>query len=238
MSEIVRFTRRQRAEHLAVMTLFLLLALTGFPQKFFQAGLSGTIVRLLGGLPRVRFVHRVCGIVFAALTVSHLVTSAFLVLTGRARASLVPRRRDFQDAVTTLRYYLGLSQEQARFDHFDYRQKFEYWGLVLGGTLMVVTGFLLYFPTFFTGFLPGQVIPAAKAAHSSEGLMAFLIVVTWHVYNAHLNPDIFPFDKTIFTGRITTERMRHEHALELERLEAEGRVPAPPGDEKPPSAHV
>jgi hypothetical protein len=48
--------------------------------------------------------------------------------------------------------------------------------------------------------------------------MAFLVVITWHIYNAHLNPDVFPFDTTIFTGRSAAERMEHEHPLELDRL--------------------
>ena len=45
---------------------------------------------------------------------------------------MVPTRQDFEDAVQTLRYYLGLTEKQARFDRFDYRQKFEYWGLLIG----------------------------------------------------------------------------------------------------------
>jgi hypothetical protein len=49
--------------------------------------------------------------------------------------------------------------------------------------------------------------------------MALLVVITWHIYNAHLSPDVFPFDTSIFTGRISRARMRHEHPLELERLE-------------------
>jgi cytochrome b subunit of formate dehydrogenase len=220
MSEYLqRFSPRQRVEHFLVMSIFTLLALTGFPQKFYDAGWAHTIVGLFGGMERMRFVHRMCGIAFAILSVLHVVTVGLKVATGKARPTLVPNRKDFSDAVLTLRYYLGLSDHHAAFDRFDYRQKFEYWGLLLGGVLMVLTGLILYFPLIAVQFLPGEFVPAAKVAHSNEGLMAFLVVITWHVYNAHLSPDTFPFDTSIFTGKISRERMEHEHPLELARME-------------------
>jgi formate dehydrogenase gamma subunit len=232
MSETyVRFTARQRSEHLLVMLIFLLLALTGFPQKFSDAGWAQTLVRWMGGIELVRFIHRVSGIVFGILAFGHMLTALGLVLTGRSRPSMIPARQDFRDAVKTLRYYLGLSEAQARFDRFDYRQKFEYWGMIMGGLLMVATGLILYFPILFTRILPGQLIPIAKVAHSNEGLMAFLVVITWHIYNAHLNPDVFPFDMTIFTGTISRHRMEHEHPLELARITGSGAA-APDGDGK------
>ena len=138
----------------------------------------------------------------------------------------MPAAKDFRDAAATLRYQLGTSPKPPAFDRFDYRQKFEYWGLLLGGSVMVATGFLLLFPLLATAVLGGQFVPAAKVAHSNEGLMAFLVVLTWHVFNAHLSPEAFPGDTTIFTGRIEKERLRHEHALEYARL-AEGKSPAP-----------
>jgi cytochrome b subunit of formate dehydrogenase len=217
----VRFTPRQRAEHVLVMTTFTLLALTGLPQKFYDAGWAHAVVSLFGGVERMRFVHRMCGILFALLSVSHVALVTLEVATGRSRASLVPAKKDFSDAVLTLRYYLGLADQPAAFDRFDYRQKFEYWGLLLGGVLMVVTGFILYWPLWALKFMPGEFIPAAKVAHSNEGLMAFLVVITWHIYNAHLSPDVFPFDTSIFTGKISRERMHHEHPLELARMEGE-----------------
>jgi cytochrome b subunit of formate dehydrogenase len=215
----VRFTPRQRAEHVLVMSTFTLLALTGFPQKFFDATWAHWVVVLFGGVERMRFVHRICGILFALLSVSHVAMVTLEVATGRARASLVPNKKDFDDAILTLRYYLGLADHPAVFDRFDYRQKFEYWGLLLGGVLMVVTGFILYWPLWALKVMPGEFIPAAKVAHSNEGLMAFLVVITWHIYNAHLSPDVFPFDTSIFTGKISRERMHHEHPIELARIE-------------------
>jgi cytochrome b subunit of formate dehydrogenase len=220
MSEYVtRFSARQRAEHVGVMSLFVILALTGLPQKFSTAWWATPIIVTLGGIDAVRFIHRTAGILFTVLTFTHLTFAVGMVVTGRSPLSLVPTRKDFTDAIVTLRYYLGVSEEQAKFDRFDYRQKFEYWGLVLGAVVVITTGVVLLFPIATAQFLPGEVIPAAKLAHGNEGLMAFLVVIVWHIYNAHLSPDVFPFDKTIFTGKISRERIEHEHPLEWERVQ-------------------
>ncbi len=214
----IRFTKRQRIEHFIVMTTFILLALTGFPQKFFETGWARGVVNLIGGLDRLRLVHRVSGILFSLFTLWHISVSVILSLQRRMKLTMLPNRQDFRDAVQQLRYDLGAVESQPAFDRFDYRQKFEYWGLVLGGLVMISTGLVLYFPMLVTRFLPGELIPMSKVAHSSEGLMAFLVVITWHIYNAHFAPGIFPYDPSIFTGKITKERLHHEHPLEYARL--------------------
>ena len=226
----VRFSRRQRIEHSLVMSLFIILALTGFPQKFSDAGWARGTLALMGGVENARALHRFAGIAFALLTAFHIGLAATLVVTGKSRPSMIPGRKDFADAIKTLRYYLGASDEQAQFDRYDYRQKFEYWGIIMGGILMIATGLMLYFPLVVTRYLPGVLIPVAKVAHSNEGLMAFLVVLTWHIYNAHLNPDVFPFDYTIFNGKISRHRMKTEHPLELARLT--GQTVAPRGHPK------
>ena len=227
-ASIQRFSRQQIIEHILMMVLFTALCITGFPQKFFSAQTSLALVDLMGGVAATRLIHRVCGVLFTVLSLWHLAWAALQLARGKLPLSMGATKKDFTDAITTLRYYLGVSKEQARFDRFDYRQKFEYWGLVMGTVVMVSTGLILLFPILVTSVLPGQVIPASKAAHGSEGLMAFLVIIIWHIYNAHLSPEVFPFDTAIFTGRISRHRMEREHPLELERLDLAAQLSAAP----------
>jgi hypothetical protein len=110
--------------------------------------------------------------------------------------------------------------------------------MVMGAVVMTATGLVLMYPVLLTRILPGELVPVAKVAHSNEGLLAFLVVITWHIYNAHLAPEVFPFNTTIFTGRISVERLRHEHPLEYERLFPPPSPAAapPPGPPVPASA--
>jgi formate dehydrogenase subunit gamma len=232
---VIRFSLRQRIEHAVVGLLFTILAVTGLTQEFFEARWAAWMIAAMGGIERVRWVHRGAGILFSVAVVLHLATATWQVARKRVKPTMVPTRKDFRDAVKMMRWYLRLSDEPASFDRFDYRQKFEYWGLVLGSLLMIVTGYMLYFPVITTRFLPGEVIPAALMAHGKEGLMALLVVLTWHFYNAHLSPEAFPFDSSIFTGKMSLERMEKEHPLEYARMLAqEDPKESPPELEDPP----
>jgi formate dehydrogenase subunit gamma len=223
---VVRFSAGQRVQHLTVMILFVALVLTGFPQKFPHAPWAQGLVDVMGGLSGARFLHRAAGLAFAALAIGHLGLAALRLLARRQALTLVPGRKDFRDVVANLRYYLGAADAPPLFDRFDYREKFEYWGMAMGAVVMTLTGLVLYFPLRITHLLPGEVIPVAKVTHSNEGLLAFLVVIVWHIFNVHLAPEIFPFSTTIFTGRITVEQLRHHHPLEHARLFGDAAAPA------------
>ena len=215
---IRRFGPRDRIEHALVMLIFLVLALTGLPQKFHELAFSHWLVELLGGIERVRWLHRFSGWLFAGLVFLHLSSVTLRLLRGRSSLAMVPSLRDFQDAIQMVRYHLGAAQTPPPLEHFDYREKFEYWGMVLGGVIMISTGLALMFPVLATHVLPGELIPAAKVAHSNEGLLAMLVLITWHLYHVLLAPGVFPLNKSMFTGTISKHHLKRDHALEYERL--------------------
>jgi cytochrome b subunit of formate dehydrogenase len=208
---VQRFSFWARFQHAAAVTLFGLLVLTGMPQKWPYIGVDH-----LGGLFAVRWLHRAAGVGFAALLAAHLAVVIAGVASRRMRPTMLLNRRDFRDAIDNLRYYIGWADQPPKFGRYDYRQKFEYWGLVFGGFIMILSGFILMFPIVISRILPAELIPVAKVTHSYEALLALLIVVVWHIAGALLTPESFPMDTTIFTGKISKEKLRREHTLEYE----------------------
>ena len=99
---------------------------------------------------------------------------------------------------------------------YTFGEKVEYWAVIWGTVIMAITGFMLWNPIATTSFLPGEFIPAAKAAHGGEALLAVLSILTWHFYNVHLKH----FNKSMFTGEISRHEMVEEHPQELAQIEA------------------
>ena len=61
----------------------------------------------------------------------------------------------------------------------------------------------------------------ATLIHYYEAWLAFLAILVWHFYQTVLNPDVYPMNWTWLTGRISEERLQHEHGAEWERIRAE-----------------
>jgi len=101
---------------------------------------------------------------------------------------------------------------------FDYFAVF--WGIMVIGT----SGLMLWFPEFFTLFMPGWVINVATIIHSDEALLATGFIFTIHFFNTHFRPEKFPMDKVIFTGRTTLEELKEERPAEYEELVAKNEL--------------
>ena len=218
---IRRFHPLRIIEHQANAIAFIVLVVTGLSQKFHGSSWSDWAIMNLGGIDNTRLIHRYTGLLLGYLTFQHILIASYGVIAKKWMPFMVINIKDFTDAIDNLKYYFGITDSPARCDRYDYKQKFEYWGVIIGGILMALTGLTLWFPTkvfHLIPFLPGQIIPAAKALHTNEALLAFLVIVIWHVYNSVFSPDVFPLDTAIFTGKISKERMIHEHPIEYERL--------------------
>lgn len=219
-ASVQRFTKLERAEHSAVAFLFILLVLTGIPQGYPSSGVAGAVIEFWGGIFSARFIHRVCGFAFVAIMVAHVLHGVYVTVRSHKLPEILPTAKDFKDIFESLRHQLGLGPAP-RFGKFDYGEKFEYWGLFLGGVLIGGTGILLVFPEATSTYLPGVALAAARVAHGYEATLAVLVVLVWHLWGVTFRPEVFPFDKSMLTGMISTERLREEHGLEYDKLVAE-----------------
>ena len=98
-------------------------------------------------------------------------------------------RKDFADVLQTFRHYL-FRAPLPRVAKFDFSQKFEYWGLFLGGLVMSGTGIALVFPELVTQVLPGVVLAALRVMHGLEATFAVLVVTLWHAYGVIFRPEV------------------------------------------------
>jgi cytochrome b subunit of formate dehydrogenase/mono/diheme cytochrome c family protein len=219
-----RFSRTDRIEHLVFITAFTVLVITGMPQKFLPAAWAEFLIRLMGGIEIVRVIHRLAAVVMIVGSVFHILAIAYKIFVRRSGLPMLPGLQDVIDFFVAVRYNLGLSKKRPYYDRFSFEEKLEYWAVIWGTVVMVVTGFMLWNPITTTLLLPGSFVPAAKAAHGGEALLAFLAIIVWHLYNVHIKT----FNKSIFNGKLTAEQMEHEHPKEKDRIDAGLVRPLPP----------
>lgn len=213
-----RFRMMARIEHIVLLTSFTILAITGLPQKYPETAWAEAMINFMGGIETTRIIHRFSAFVLVLGSVYHIFTSAYRLFVKRERMRILPRVKDIRDVIDTLRFNLGLISGHPRMTKFNYGEKLEYWAVVWGTAIMAITGFMLWNPIAVTTFLPGQFIPAAKAAHGGEAILAVLSILIWHFYNVLIKFRNF----SIFSGWLPREQMEEEHAIELERIEAGG----------------
>lgn len=229
-SYFVRFTTGQRIEHIVLMVTFIVLAVTGLAQRYSTAEWAEWIIINFGGIEFIRLIHRIFALVFTLHAIYHISNALYGFFVKRRKLAMALTLKDFRDVLDTLKYSFGFTDKEPRAGRYDYRQKFEYWGMLFGSIIIIVTGYILAFPVAFTRLLPGQLVAAAVEIHGWEATLAVITIVVWHLYDVILRPGVFPADTTIFTGKISRERMLEEHPLEYEEWLAEKsqETPEPP----------
>ncbi len=235
-----RFSLMWRIAHLLFALSLMILTLTGMSVFYANSAWAPVVMKLLGGPHVAGIIHRICAVIFAAVFFWHLVYIVMRI--GRnwktfrifGPDSLIPGLQDLKDIVSMFKWFLGMGPRPV-LDRWTYWEKFDYWAPFWGVTIIGVSGVMLWFPNVTASILPGWVFNVAMIFHGEEALLAALFLFTVHFFNNHFRPDKFPLDVVMFTGSMTLEDFRREHALEYKRLVETGELekhlvdaPSPP----------
>jgi cytochrome b subunit of formate dehydrogenase len=145
---------------------------------------------------------------------------------------MVPNLKDGQDFVGMIKWFFGKGP-RPQFDRYTYWEKFDYWAVFWGMFIIGGSGLMLWFPHFFSLFLPGWVFNVATIVHGEEALLAVGFIFTIHFFNGHLRPEKFPMDLVIFTGRLPEHELKEERPIEYARLVRKGGLAALETDPPP-----
>jgi cytochrome b subunit of formate dehydrogenase len=211
-----RFPVARRIEHIFMALSFGLLGLTGLPQRFPTLDISILITNIFGNVENLRFVHHLSATVMMLGTAWHLLVAGYKVFVTKEPMTMLPVFKDAVDGIQALLYNLGIAKKFPQMGRYNFEEKLEYWAFVWGAIVMGLTGFMMWNPIMTLKILPGEAIPAAKAAHGGEAILAVASIIIWHMYSVHLKK----FNKSMFTGKMDESDMLHEHPLELADLKA------------------
>jgi predicted CXXCH cytochrome family protein len=226
-----RFKRFQRWQHAVMIVSFFTLALTGMALKFSYATWAQGIAWLFGGGQTMGYVHRFAAVVLIILFTYHLATlvkrkregklSWLQMLSGPD--TLMFTLTDVRQIWQSFMWFFGRA-ERPKYGRYTYWEKFDYFAVFWGVLVIGSTGFVLWFPEFFTRLIPGWTINVATIIHSDEALLAVAFIFTIHFFNTHFRPDKFPMDPVIFTGRIPIDEFKFDKPAEYDELVATGKL--------------
>jgi thiosulfate reductase cytochrome b subunit len=125
------------------------------------------------------------------------------------------RLRGLRWSLNDLRYlgarwawYLGLRRTLPPSGPFSYIEKAEYWAFLWGMLIMTASGLVLWFSDFTLRHLPKWFTDVATAVHFYEAVLASLAVAVWHLYWVIFDPDVYPMDRTWWSGQPPASRVR------------------------------
>ncbi len=223
----LRINLYHRLIHGLLMVSFIGLAATGMPLRFNQSAWAVEIANDIGGFGAILFFHKTFAFLLTLCFLLHIGSVFYLAfIKGEIGVfwgpdSLVPQPRDFIEMFQHFRWFFGLGP-RPRFGRFTYWEKFDYWAVFWGMAIIGVSGYVMWFSSYFGSILPGWLFNVALLIHGEEALLAVWFIFTIHFFNSHLRPEKFPMDLVIFTGRLSEAELREERSAEYQKLVAEG----------------
>lgn len=221
----LRMTLNERIQHLNLAINFTILVITGFALKYPEAFWASPITDVPLGMTFRGFLHRLSGVATVTLGGYHLLYLAFTERGRQIVKDMIPTWKDAVDLWETLKNNLFINRpaKVVKMGRFNFREKFEYLGLIWGTIVMTVTGFILWFKEEWLMYFPMWTFDVARAIHFYEAILATLTILVWHFYSVILNPDVYPMNWAWIDGHLTEHEMKAEHGLELEKIKAQER---------------
>ncbi len=223
-----RFSASQRWEHAVLLLCVAVLLATGLPQKYNTTAWSQAIISTPARLATLQLIHHIAALVLTALVLYHLGTAIYMMARRKLSGEMLPAWQDVKDAWHMLLYLVYIKKQKPAFGKYNFEQKATYWFLFFTIAIMLISGYIMWFPVVVTRLLPGGVIPAAILAHSTEAMVTLIFIVLFHFYHVHLER----LNLSIFSGWLNEEDMRTYHAMEYNRLVSTPRADPPPGDKQ------
>ncbi|MHC5109814.1 MAG: cytochrome b/b6 domain-containing protein [Planctomycetota bacterium] len=231
VKHVIRMSTNEVLQHWVLMISFVVLVMSGFALRFNEAFWVDWLFGWGSGegfLTRGP-VHRVAAVVFMIWTVWHIIY--LCTRPGRAMMrEMIWSWKDFGRIKQSALFFLGKRKEPARFGRFSYMEKCEYWALLWGTVIMIITGIPLWFEDHFieTWGMSLLVRDCLQVIHYFEAWLATLAIFVWHIYDVLFNPSVYPMNPAWLSGKMPAEMYEHEHP-EGPKLEHHG--PTAPGDE-------
>jgi len=194
----VRMLAFERVQHALLVISFVTLAWTGFALRYSGEWWARPSMFGAGNLRSV--LHRIAAVVFVAVTLTHVIS---LIANRRLRRhwmELFPKAQDAREALANFAYNVGVRSARPGRSAHSYIEKAEYWAVVWGAIVMIVTGMMLWGNNLMLALFPKLWLDVATSVHFYEALLATLAIVVWHFYTVIFDPDVYPMDTAWLTG--------------------------------------
>jgi formate dehydrogenase subunit gamma len=220
---IIRFNLIERVQHIVLFVSLIMLLLTGLSLAYYDSWFGKFMISLEGGLQGRGRLHNFFAFVLIALGIFHAFYVTFSDKGHKEISHLKYRKGDLKKLVMSFKYNFGFSKEKPTFGRYNLAQKFQYWGVIIGCAIMIVTGIVLLLKVWDIAMIfPKWLWDITNVVHSYEGMLIFLVLFIWHIYDVHLSPGVFPMSKIWLTGKISKEELKKEHPEEYDELFGEG----------------
>jgi len=235
----LRMNPAERIQHFLLILTFTILIVTGLPLIFYELKIFKSLMSFERAFYIRGVLHRIAAMILIVNIIWHFF---YTIFTKRGRSNfkeMIPKFKDVRDAWDLFWHNVGLTQllykkgvlktffekhpywlfeKEPEFGRYNFIEKFEYLAVAWGSFVMILSGFFMWNLELSLRLFPLWVHDIFVIIHGYEAMLAFLAIIIWHMYNVHLNPEVFPMSKIWLNGKISGHELRTLHPLEYGKI--------------------